>query len=99
MRTVVFSRQSRQQLLDLYDYIAEASSPDVAYRFTSDLRGYCLGLATFPQRGTRHNAVLPNLRSVAFRRRATVAYVVGEAHVRIVGIYYGGRDWRSLVRS
>lgn len=39
----------------------------------------------------------PGLRTISWRRRVTIALVVEEAVVVIVGIFYGGRDFESLL--
>ncbi|GAA4388117.1 type II toxin-antitoxin system RelE/ParE family toxin [Brevibacterium sp. NPDC049920] len=50
---VVFGRDSLSQLDDLYDYIADADSPDTALRFTNAIVDFCEGLGDFP-------SVVPN---------------------------------------
>ena len=41
----------------------------------------------------------PGLRTTAWRRRVTIAYVVEEAVVVVVGVYYGGRDFETLLEK
>lgn len=52
----------------------------------------CEALDVFPGRGVRRDDLLPDLRLIGFRRRATIAFVVEPDRVVILGIFYGGRD-------
>jgi len=91
---IVFSERSRQQLLELYDFIADSSSPESAYRFTSELSQHCRSLADFPFRGASYNHVHQSLRTLVFRGRVTITYSVDTDTVTILGIFYAGRDWQ-----
>ncbi|WCE95074.1 type II toxin-antitoxin system RelE/ParE family toxin [Acidithiobacillus ferriphilus] len=59
---VVFSPEAQEQLAELYRYIAEAASPDIAAQYTEAIVSYCDSLRTFPLRGTRRDDVRPGLR-------------------------------------
>lgn len=39
------------------------------------------------------------LRTVPFERSAVIAYVIDQDMVRIVNIFYGGRDFEALLRE
>jgi toxin ParE1/3/4 len=56
-------------------------------------------LATFPERGRRRDDIVPGLRTIAFERRATIAYRVLKTHVEIVSVAYGGRDFEHELRK
>jgi toxin ParE1/3/4 len=71
---VVFSPEARNDLFDLYDYIAEHSSAERALAYLNRIEEFCLSLETFPERGTRRDEVRPGLRIVGFERRVTVAF-------------------------
>ena len=43
--------------------------------------------------------LLPRLRTVGFRRRVTIAFVVEPAQVLVVGIAYGGQDFEAILRE
>jgi toxin ParE1/3/4 len=53
---------------------------------------YCLGFATFPERGTRRDDLRPGLRTIGFGRRVTIAFHVSDDRVTIDRILYAGRD-------
>ncbi len=60
MRTypVEFTPEFREQIENLYDYIAEEASPDIAERYTGAIVSYCESLCTFPHRGTMRDDLL-----------------------------------------
>jgi toxin ParE1/3/4 len=39
------------------------------------------------------------LRTVPFEHSAVIAYIVDDNFVRIVNIFYGGRDYETLMRD
>ncbi len=61
---VIFSPETQDQLVELFDYIARAVSPDTAARYTQAIVSYCESLCTFPLRGTRRDDVRPGLRII-----------------------------------
>jgi toxin ParE1/3/4 len=58
-----------------------------------------MALATFPERGTRRDELLPGLRTIGFERSATIAFRVLKSQVEIVTIAYGGRDFESELQE
>ncbi|WP_133117219.1 type II toxin-antitoxin system RelE/ParE family toxin [Mesorhizobium sanjuanii] len=60
-------------------------------RFVSRIIEYCLGFETFPERGMRHDDIAPGLRTVGWRRRATIAFEVTGTTVVVLRILYAGR--------
>ena len=98
-RSVVFAPEALHDLRTLYDTIADASLPERALAYVEGLRRYCLGLADFPERGTRRDAIRPGLRTLGYRRRVTIAFHTTETAVVIDRILYGGRDLEGLLRE
>ena len=92
-RRVVYSPAARRDLEDLYDYIADRASPQIAFTYLSRIEANCLDFADFPERGTRRDDLEPGLRIVGFERRVTIAFHVSETAVTIDRIFYGGRDF------
>lgn len=70
---VVFSRAAEQDLLDLLTYLVPQAGERIARAYVDRLINYCSDFGTFPERGTRHDDVRPGLRTVGYRRRATIA--------------------------
>lgn len=98
-RQVVLAPEARAHLRAIRQYIAARSSAATATRFTAQLAAYCLSFDLFPERGSLHEDILPGLRLVGFRGRATVAFRVFEDRVEVLGIYYGGRNIEAHLRG
>jgi toxin ParE1/3/4 len=96
---VAFRPEALQQLEDLYDFIAAASSPANAEGFTESIVSFCESLADFPFRGLSHDDLRPGLRTIGYRKRVVIAYAVLNETVAIVGIFYGGRDHERLLTT
>jgi toxin ParE1/3/4 len=94
---VSFAPEAEAQLASIYRYIAGEASPEVARTFTDQIVSKCESLALFPHRGAPHDDVRPGLRTVPFRRRVTIAYSVQSDRVTILGLFYAGQDFRSLL--
>jgi toxin ParE1/3/4 len=89
---IVFHPKAESELEQLYDDIAGRASPAIAWNFIAGIRGHCLGLSTFPQRGTERVEIMPGLRIVGYRRAVSIAFAVEDGRVLILGIFYAGRD-------
>ena len=99
-RSVVYSPRARQQLTDLYLWIAEQSGfPARAEGFVSAIFDYCDGLADFPMIGLARDDLRPGLRTIGFRRRAVIAFAAHEDTVEVHGVYYGGQDYEALISA
>lgn len=95
--TVVFSPEAAEQLEELRDFIAAAASPAVAAGYVEAIIDYCESLRDFPLRGHSRDDIRPGLRITHYRKRAVVAFSVDAARVSILGVFYGGRDYESLM--
>ena len=96
---VVFSPETLQQLRDLLHYIAVHASTEVAQRYTDNIIDYCESLNTFPLRGTMRDDVRPGLRITHYKKRAVIAFAVFKEQVSILGIFYGGQDYETLLQD
>lgn len=96
---VRFHPQARADLMDLYNYIADAAGTGVAGAYIDRIEATCLSLQTFPERGTRREQIRPGLRTIGFERRATIAFLVIENEVLIVRIFHGGRDFERALHE
>lgn len=94
---VVFRREAIQHLEELYDYIADAGSPENAALYTEAIVTYCEGLIDFPHRGSVRDDIRPGLRTIGYRKRVVIAFTVLDDTVVILGIFYGGRDHETLL--
>jgi plasmid stabilization system protein ParE len=96
---IVFTPEARDQLDHLHSYIASASDAEIALRFADGILDHIATLSEFPQRGTPRDDLRPGMRTLAWRRRVTIAFVVEESDVVVIGIFYGGRDLATLLRE
>ena len=96
---VYFRPQAEADLIALYKYIASEAGVAVAGGYIDRIEAACMKLATFPERGTRRDDILPGLRTIGFEKRVTIAFRVLKIRVVIVTIAYGGRDFASALRE
>ena len=96
---VIFAPEALEQLAALYRYIAAAASPEIAERYTGAIIEYCESLQTFPQRGARRDDVRPGLRITNYKRRAVITFDVDADLVSIIGVFYGGQDYETILQS
>ena len=95
---LVFSPEAEDQLAELYRYIAAAASLDVATRYTEAVT-YCESLRTFPLCGAMRDDVRPGLRITNYRKHAVIAFDVAGDLVSIIGVFYGGQDYETILHD
>jgi toxin ParE1/3/4 len=93
------SPEAKEQLGALYRYLAAEAAPEIARAYTAAIAEKCETLADFPNRGTPRDDLRPGLRTIPFRRRATIVYAVMRDTVVIIGIVYAGRDLEAMLRE
>ena len=96
---VVFSPEAQEQLFELYRYIANVASADIAAQYTGAIVSYCEGLCIFPLRGIMRDDVRPGLRITNYKGRAVIAFDVDAEMVSIIGVFYGGQDYETILRD
>ena len=89
-----FSRQARDDLREIHDFIAQ-DSPRAATRFVMQLEEQCRKLATFPEMGQVCDDLAPSLR-----RHSAGNYIVFynpfKEGIGIVRVVSGARDTEDL---
>jgi len=95
-RRVVFHADAEQDLAAIVEWIAERASPRTALNFVGRLRQYCADFDIFSERGARRDDLAPGLRTIGFRRRATIVFTLTSEDVIILRVLYCGRDIRRL---
>lgn len=93
---LVFLPEARDDLDSLYAWIADQSGERVADHFIGRLRSFCFNLTLAPERGRRRDELLPGLRLLGYRRRATIAFTIQGDAVVILRIAYRGRNVDAL---
>lgn len=92
---VIFTPEAEEQLLALYNYIANMSNPNTAQHYTEGIVTYCETLSIFPERGTCRDDLLAGLRVTNWRKRTVIAFVVEDSTVKILGVWYGGQQYET----
>jgi len=98
-RRVVFTPEARNDLFEIYDWIAEKASPQIAITYIVRIEAYCLGFELASERGHRCDDISPGLRIVGFERRVTIAFAADEDRVTILRLFYGGQNWEEKFSS
>lgn len=96
---VIFSPEAEDQLIALYRFIADAASPNVAAQYTDGIVDYCESLRTFPERGSLRDDVRLGLRVTNYRKRVVIAFHVDGDLVSIIGVFYGGQDFETILQD
>ncbi|TIX91617.1 type II toxin-antitoxin system RelE/ParE family toxin [Rhizobium sp. P44RR-XXIV] len=91
---IILHERAEAELRQLYRDLAgdDKAGLVVAWNYVSGIRQFLMELATFPKRGTVRDGLVPGLRIIGYRRSVSIAFVVEEAHVMILGVFYGGQD-------
>jgi plasmid stabilization system protein ParE len=87
-------------LEDIYNYIAEQSGfPKRAWLYMDKLHRKCQELKTAPIRGQQRDDIMKGLRIYPLDKKAVAAFVVDEENstVRILNVFYGGRDYETIL--
>jgi plasmid stabilization system protein ParE len=96
---VVFSRRARGQIADIRDYLSHNAGAEAADRIVGALLDRCVELAVFPDRGTPRDALGKGVRTIPFRRNATIGYVVNGTDVVMIGIAWRGQQPEDAIGS
>jgi plasmid stabilization system protein ParE len=78
---------------------AEAASPDIAANYTDAIVSYCETLAIFPHRGSKRDDVRAGLRITNYKKSTVIAFDVDAQCVSIIGVFYGGQDYQSILED
>ena len=91
---IILHERAEAELRQLYHDLAsiDKAGPVVAWNYVSGIRQAIMELATFPKRGTVRDSLAPGLRIIGYRRSVSIAFVVEDAHVLVLGVFYGGQD-------
>ncbi|WP_181181690.1 type II toxin-antitoxin system RelE/ParE family toxin [Mesorhizobium sp. B3-1-6] len=97
---VEYSQSARDDLANIFRHIVEASgNPHVALKFVLRIEDRCQNIGNAPRGGRTRDDIVLGLRTVPFEHSAVIIYVVESDVVRIINIFYGGRDYETLIRD
>ena len=90
--------QAHQDIRDVFELVLETSGHlQTAENLANRIYDACEALGYFPEKGRDRNDLLPGLRVFPFERVAVIAYRITGDDVEILNIFYGGRDWETIV--
>jgi toxin ParE1/3/4 len=95
MASVTFSPKSRQDLIEIGDYIAKDSRGN-ARRFIGKLREQCERIGKAPLAYTGREDLAPGLRMAPMGRYVIFFRVLGDV-VRIERVLHGARNLRAIL--
>ncbi|WP_091863387.1 type II toxin-antitoxin system RelE/ParE family toxin [Methylobacterium brachiatum] len=97
---VVFRAQARADLANIFRTVFHLSQDvPTARRFTQRIKDRCDRIGDAPHAGRPRDDLSEGLRTVPFERSAVIAYRVERGSVRILNIFYGGRDFEAFYDS
>ncbi|TWT89682.1 Plasmid stabilization system protein [Pseudobythopirellula maris] len=92
MTRLIYSKRSRDDPLDILDYLAERS-PGTAVRFVEGLMATCELLRVYPQMGTQRDNIAPSFRLFSHRTYAIFyRFAANEGVVRISRVLHPSRE-------
>jgi len=94
---VVFRSQATRDLDTIADHIA-LDNRIAAIKLAREVRAFCRTLRVFPLRGKPRDDLGPGFRTLTYRGRVVIAYRVEGQRVRILHIFYAGRDYETILR-
>jgi len=98
-KDVVFSPEAESQIVGIYEYLADHASPASAEAYANAIVERCEQLGDMPLIGIAREDIRPGLRTAFFRKRVVIAYALTSKSVTILGVFYGGQDYESLLRD
>ncbi|MBZ9855888.1 type II toxin-antitoxin system RelE/ParE family toxin [Mesorhizobium sp. CA13] len=97
---VILNEEALADLNSIASYILDQSgSEHVAIQFVDRIKVRCQNIGNAPRGGRLHDDIVPGLRTVPFEHSAVIAYIIESDIIRIVNIFYGGRDYETLMRD
>lgn len=90
MATVLVTPLARQDLSDIWDYVAE-HSVERADKLLDLLHGKCLALAAFPEMGRTRHELLVNLHSFTVTNYV-IFYQPMPGGIEVLRVLHGARD-------
>lgn len=89
---VVYHGKAEAELDELYEHVASLAGLAVAGNYIDGIHDFIDGLTTFPERGTVREGSIPGLRIIGYRRSVSIAFVVRDGMVMILGVFHRGRN-------
>ena len=98
-RDVVIDPVARQDLTDIFNWVADARGGDAAINYLGRVSAYINGFELGAQRGTLRQDLAPDLRITGFERRLSIAFVVEETAVYFLRVFTAGQNWEAQLMA
>lgn len=95
MRRVIFTHAARQDLIDIWLYIAANNSEAVGDRIYDQIADSCRRLAEYPELGRSRPEIAEDARSLLVERWLVLYQIMG-TNVQVVRIIDGARDLKRI---
>jgi antitoxin ParD1/3/4 len=89
---------ARQDLNDIFNWVADARGEDGAIRYIARIRTY-MGFEFGAQRGTRRQHLAPDLRIAGFVQRLNITFVVEVTTVYILRVFTARQNWVNQLKA
>ena len=96
---VVFTPEAEDQLDELFTYLAVRAQPETAAQFIDAVIQHCEDIVLFPMSGRSRDDIRPGLRITTYRKRTVIAYAEVFDELAILGIFHGGRDYETGLKT
>jgi toxin ParE1/3/4 len=97
---VVLSENAISDLDAIGIHILENSgSENIANGFVDRIKERCQSIGNAPRGGRSRDDIVRGLRTVPFEHSAVITYLIESDVIHIVNIFYGGRDYETLMRD
>jgi len=96
-REVIVDPDAKEDLRDLYHWIALGGSPKSAENYLLRIQDFINGLDIAAERGTPLDDIDPGLRSIPFES-VVLAVRVTETSAIVARVFHHSRDWMKALR-
>ncbi len=97
---VVLRAGALADLTGIADYLIEqGASETTALGFVDRIEARCKRIGGVPEGGPARPDLGDGIRIAPFERSVVILYCVTAAAVKIVRVYYGGRNYEALLRE
>lgn len=96
-RRIVFAPEAAEDLVGIYDWIAEQASPSTAMDYLDRVEAFCLRLRIGSERGHLRADIRPGMRIIGFERRLTIAFAVEDDTVTVLRVFAAGQNWEQAM--
>jgi len=100
MRTfpVIYREEALADIEQIIHYLRDlGASHRSAHAFVDRINARCQRIGSVPEGNPLRPDLGPGIRLAPFERSAIILYCLSDTAVEIVRVYYGGRDYQSLL--